>query len=133
MLKVFYSVRAYQQYLLAGNLELGLQADGSVSVDRPDYWPIGVVQGWLDGMDAAKEDVSRYAIIDPELYDKICGHIETEAVSNMYIILEMHGYSINAKQRKEYIDRLWYDIEWLHLENLCMRSKQMFTGWLSAL
>ncbi len=133
MLKVFYSVRAYQQYLLAGNLELGLQADGSVSIDRPEYWPIGVVQGWLDGMDAAKEDVARYAVTNPELYDKVCGHIETEAISNLYIILDMHGYSISAKQRQEYIDRLWYDIDWLHLENLCLRSKQMFTGWLSGL
>lgn len=133
MLNVFYSVRAYQQYLLKGNLDLGLTADGSVSIDRPEYWPVAMVKGWLDQMDAAKEAVARYQIIDPELYDLVCSHIEAEAISNLYILLEFHGYSISAKDRKEYIQRLNNDVRWLDLSTMRVTSKVLFTGWLAGL
>lgn len=133
MLRVYHSVRTYQQYLITGNLDLGLSADGSVSIDRPEYWPVKMVQGWLDQMDAAKKDVARYQIIDPELYDKICRRIEAEAISPLYIILEFHGYSISANKRQEYIQRLNNDVQWLDLHNMRVTSKVLFTGWLAGL
>jgi hypothetical protein len=133
MLRVFLTVRSYQQYLLSGTLDLGLTADGSVSIDRPEYWPIGMVQGWLEQMDNAKKDVARYEVIDPELYDKICKHIEAEAISNLYLILEFYGISISATQRQEYINRLNHDVEWMDLYNMHVTSKQLLTGWLAGL
>lgn len=133
MLRVFQSVRTYQQYLISGNLDLGLTADGSVSIDRPEYWPFAMVQGWLNQMDNARTYIERYQVLDPEMYDKISKHIEAEALSNLYIILEFHGYSISASKRSEYIQRLTYDVEWLDLYNMNVGSKKLLTGWLAAL
>ena len=133
MLRVFQSVRTYQQYLISGNLDLGLTADGSVSIDRPEYWPFAMVQGWLNQMDNARTYIERYQVLDPEMYDKISKHIEAEALSNLYIILEFHGYSISASKRSEYIQRLTYDVEWLDLYNMNVGSRKLLTGWLAAL
>ena len=119
--------------MITGNLDLGLTADGSVAIDRPEYWPFAMVQGWLDQMDNAKTYIERYKDLDPELYDKISKHIEAEAISPLYILLEFHGNSLSASRKQEYMQRLSHDVEWMDLYTLGVTSRVLLTGWLAAL
>lgn len=131
MMRLFQSVRAYQRHVLIGEYELESNGDGSPEMGLAEYWPIGMLEGWLAMIDQAKLDVARLEKADPELYDRTCQHIEIEAISTLYILLETQGYTISAEARKEYIDRIKYDIEWLDIDNMVFRSDMYLVDWLA--
>jgi len=132
MKRLWQSVRAYQRHVLIGMFDLEAGGDGSSGLTLAEYWPIGIPEGWLARIDQAKADVARFAQTDPELYDKLCKHIEIEAICYMYIILETQGYTLSEEQRRGYIERLKYDLKWLDLEEMAIRgSSKDFPGWLS--
>ena len=130
MLRLFHTVRAYQRHILIDVYELESNGDGSPEMLLAEYWSLGMVEGWLDRIDQAKADVARFEKVDPELYDKLCRHIEYEAISYMYIIVETQGYTISADQRQEYIDRIKYDIEWLDIAEMRIRNGLNLSDWL---
>ena len=130
MLRLFHTVRAYQRHILIDVYELESNGDGSPESLLAEYWSLGMVEGWLDRIDQAKADVARFEKVDPELYDKLCRHIEYEAISYMYIIVETQGYTISADQRQEYIDRIKYDIEWLDIAEMRIRNGLNLSDWL---
>jgi hypothetical protein len=133
MLRLFQTVRSYQRHVLIGIYELESNGDGSPEMTLADYWPIGILQGWLARIDQAKADVERYAAIDPELYEKLCKHIEIEAIGYMYLVLETQGFTISTEQRQEYIDRFKYDMEWLDIADMRIREGLSLSDWVSAL
>ena len=83
MLRLFQSVRAYQQHVLIGKFSLVSNGDGSPNMDLVEYWPIGMLEGWIGKIDQAKKEVERFAVVNPELYDTLCKHIEIEAISSI--------------------------------------------------
>lgn len=130
MMRLFQSERSYIRNVIIGKH----QASASSELALAEYWPIGVLEGWLKQIDLAKADVERYRETDPALYNKTCMHIETEAISFIYILLQTQGYTIASEVRAEYIERLRYDIEWLDLSNMVIRTQTTtLVSWLDNL
>ena len=132
MLRLFQTVRSYQRHVLIGKFELESNGDGSSEMTKAEYWPLGMLEGWLAQIEKAKSEVERFKVLDPDLYEKICKRIEIEAVSTLYIILETQGYTISMEKRTEYIDRLKYDIGWLDIDEMEIRNN-LLKDWLNEL
>lgn len=106
MMELFLSQRTYHRENLVGVQTQMLKTAQS--------WPKGVLDTLLKKIDEAKEAVAHYKTSNPELYDEVCGHIELEAVSYIFLMLEIHG-TISQEEKQGYVDRINYDIEWLNL------------------
>lgn len=102
---------------------------GTVTGDQPivgatnelltrEVFPLPLVESWVQMFDDAKKLVERYKNSDPEEYDRICQHIEAEAISPLYIILKLYDGKLTATEKAYYVDRLYYDIEWIGLEKM---------------
>ena len=134
MYRLFLSIRSYGRHVLIGKYELETNGDGAPELGLAEYWPIGTLEGWISQIDRAKEEVERFKVLDPELYDRICKHIEVEAISYMYILLETQGSTISVEDRTAYIDRIKYDIEWIDLYNMKIRSSDLLlVDWVNGL
>ena len=133
MYRLFQSLRAYEQHVLIGEYELFSNGDGSPDIEKAIYWPVGLLQGWLAEIDQAKKSLDRYKVVDPELYDEKCKHIEVEAISTLYILLSLHGDMLSPSLKTEYVERLRYDMEWLDLQNMRITSKVLLSAWLEKL
>ena len=93
-------------------------------------WPKGVLDSFLRKIDEAKEAVALYKNSNPELYDSVCAHIELEAISYIFLMLECHG-TISYEEKKDYVDRINHDIEWLNLYKMEAESNMMMPEWIS--
>ncbi len=131
MQNLFQSVRSYQQHVLIGELELYSNGDGSPEMLSPDYWPVGMLRGWINETDKAKEEIARFAVLDPVLYDRLCGHIEIEAISYLYLMLELQGNKISKEEKAQYVTRIKRDIAWLHLEDMEIRNDETISTWIA--
>lgn len=131
MSKLFQSMRSYQQHVLIGEYKLTSAGDGSPDLLVATYWPVGMLRTWINEIDKAKAEVARFAVIDPELYDIICGHLEIEAISYLYLMIELQGGKISKEERADYIARLKHDIQWLHIEDMRIKKGQSISNWLA--
>ncbi|MBE7084285.1 MAG: DUF4838 domain-containing protein [Clostridiales bacterium] len=113
---------------------------GTISGDQPivgatneiltrEVFPYPMIKSWLKMFDDALKDAERYKIIDAEEYDKICQHIEAEAVSPLYIILKLYDGKITTTERDGYVNRLLRDIEWIDLREMSL-SDGTLLKWL---
>ena len=97
MLEVFNEVRTYQHEELVVGLGLCAYGDGSPDVVKAEYWPMDMLKGWLSDMDTAKGMVS-------DTTTKL--HIEAEALSNLYLLMQLHSSSLSSSLKSTYKTRL---------------------------
>ena len=134
IMELFYSQRAYYRNVMIDEFELVSNGDGSPESCKVEYWPIGVLESYLKLVDQAYEDIAIHKNSDPALYDQIAKNIELEAIAYIYILLELHGNTLAREERQVYIDRLYYDIEWIDLTNMNIKSSDLsLRGWLDSL
>ena len=134
MVELFYSQRAYQRNIMYDEYELFSNGDGSPEMVKVEYFPIGILEGFIKLADKAFEDIAFYKEEDPELYDQVAKNIELEAIQYIYLLLELHGNTLAKEERQEYIDRLNYDIEWIDLAQMNIKSKDLsLRGWLDSI
>lgn len=120
MWDVFQSVREWQQVELVGNRGLVAYGDGNPDVVKADCWPKDMVVGWLNKMDTAKSKVSD---------DKTKNHIEAEALSNLYILIALHG-----DKQQTYIDRVTTAYTTLKLNSKTrITSDLRYKAWMESL
>ena len=131
MQNLLQSLRSYQQRILIGEYELVSNGDGSPEMLQPEFWPVGTLRGWINQTDKAKEEVARFAVLDPKLYDKICGYIELEAISPLYLMIELHGGKISKEDRAKYLARVDHDIKWLHIEEMPIGKSETLSDWMA--
>ena len=70
----------------------------------------------MEACDNAKLSVEKYKTKNPDLYQSICNHIETEAVSPIYTILTLHKNQISSTRKAELTDRILQDVTDLGME-----------------
>ena len=135
MLRLFQAQRTYIRHVLIDKYELESNGDGSPDVMLVEYWPLGIVNGWINSIDKALEEIARYETLDPVLYDKLAKRIEIENVSYLYIMLAMHGKTIAAEDKDMYVTRLKKDIKWLDISGMYIHtgSKQYLEAWVNGL
>ena len=130
MKSLFMSERAYWQEVLID--VYGLSGGVRPKLDGLEFWPIAMMEEWIGRTDAAKQAVARYQSIDPELYDEICQHIEAEAIGLIYTLLENQRSYLSDTTRQKYIDRLYYDMEWMNAGSVKV-STGTLQAWLAGL
>lgn len=116
MKEYFYSMRLYNTALLE---KYGLYKIRSnyTEIAKKQYWSLATLENWVNVCDQAKLAVQKYKTSNPKLYQSICNHIETEAVSPIYMILTLHKNQISPNYKNELIARLSQDIVDLNLES----------------
>ena len=112
----FYAMRLYNTSLLESKSLYKVRSNYT-EVAKRQYWPLATLESWIKACDNAKLAVEKYKTKNPELYQSICNHIETEAVSPIYIILALHKNQISSTQKALLIERISQDIVDLGMEN----------------
>ena len=133
MLNLHWATRVYAQHVQVGQFGLFSNGDGSPSMESVEYWPIGVIEGWIKQIDQAHKDIEIYKESDPKLYDQIAKNIELEGIAYMYMLLTLHGNTLAKEERQEYIDRLKYDIGWLDISGMVLKSGAPVSDWVNSL
>ena len=68
--------------------------------EKPEYWPLAKLQGWLDLCDQAYLAVEKYKNTNPELYEVLVNHIKIETIFPRFMICEYYSdyYTPTEKQ-----------------------------------
>lgn len=106
----YYDVRNYQNsYETAFGENWGYNiTEGSVV--NKSLWPLNTLNGFMAKMDAAIESIEKYQTYDPELYEKLYWHIETEWFSPAFIAATLHGMTMPTEQYEAIVKRLKEDV-----------------------
>jgi hypothetical protein len=123
MKKYFYAVRLFNSTVLEKNGFYKLRSNYQ-KLDIPAYWPLAVLEGWVEACDRAKLAVEKYKTNNVELYRSICNHIEAEAVSPLYMIVKLHGTKISSAYKEQLLVRLRQAVADLNIE-----KKRVEEGW----
>ena len=115
MKNYFYAMRLYNASLLERNSLYKVRSNYT-DIAKRQYWSLATLESWIEACDNAKLCVEKYKTSNPTLYKSICNHIETEAVSPIYIILTLHKNQISSTYKNELIGRISQDITDLSLE-----------------
>ena len=74
-------------------------------------YPYPILQGFMAKIDQAIQDIEKYKTSNPDLYDVVKTRIELEAVSYLYMILDIHATkaipSFDEETKFAYKDRLY--------------------------
>ena len=73
------------------------------SINNRDYWPIPVLNKWMNMCDDALDAVSRYQTTDMDTYQAIAGHIEAEWLSPAFIMIELWKSTLTDEARANLI------------------------------
>ena len=80
-------------------------------LDKREYWPLATLNSWMSQCDKAIQAIEHYKTSDPELYNSIYYHIETEWLSPAYIAMKLHtdvlgeaGYDALAVRIKDVVN-----------------------------
>ena len=132
--ELYISQRAYQRNVIIDEFQLVSNGDGSPEMGVVEYWPIGVLESYIKLIEKALEDIAFYKNTDPIMYEQIAKNIELEGIAYMYILLELHGNTLAKETQQGYIDRLRYDILWLDLSGMNIKSNDLsLSAWLDNL
>lgn len=91
-------------------------------VRDPSYYPLTTLESFVSKVDHALGIISKIKETNIELYNKLYAHIEAEAVSYLYIMLDLHKNELTYDRKTEVLDRLYYDVELLSIENMQIRE-----------
>ena len=125
MMDIFRTHRAFTRHVLIDRYELTSNGDGSPEKGIVEYWPIGVLEGWIKLANQALEEIEIYKETDPELYDQIAKNIEIEAIQYIYILVDLHGNTLAKEEKQAYVDRIKHDIDWLDISGMWIRSNSL--------
>lgn len=75
------------------------------NVQKAEYWPYKMLLRWCDYMDAAKEDIMKYKLVDEELYQKLYDRIVLESISVRRMILRVHSGMFETTAEREQFAR----------------------------
>ncbi len=133
MKRLFVEQRAYMREVIIDEYHLHGKGDGRPNLSLSDYWDLATLEIWLEIMDQAKEDVARYQQTDPDLYKRICQHIDAEAISVLYVILDTQSGKLTREKYVEYVNRLKFIMLDQDLKGMKLRAGASFYDWVMSL
>ena len=134
MRELFDLIRTHNAELLKNNPDfVTLRSCYNLTRDA-DLYPLNTLESFIAKADHAKLAVAKIKTANETLYNKIIGHIEAEAFTYLYIILDLHSGKITMDRKKEILNRLYDDIELLSLQNLQVKESgstvlSILDGW----
>lgn len=122
MYNYFLMTRAHNAKLLEDHPQLQVLRSCYNDVRVPDYFPLGVLDSFVAQVDNSISIIQGVKDSDPIKYQALLNHIEAEAVTPLYTMLDLHSSELTIDKKREIIDRLYNDISMLSLEGKCVRE-----------
>ena len=111
MLELYHSHRLFFDYTMLKNEAVKINNGFYASWAEKTIYPYPVLQEYMAKIDQALADIEKYKTSNPDLYDVVKSRIELEAVSYLYMILDIHGAkaipSFDEETKFAYKDRLY--------------------------
>ncbi len=82
-------------------------------INKANLWPYQTLQGWLDRYDLALASIEKYK--GTATYETLRKHIEIEAISPMYMMMELHSLTMSKTKKTEIVNRMLDDIASMNL------------------
>lgn len=79
--------------------------------ERPEYWPLAKLQGWLDLCDQAYRAVEKYKTTNPELYEVLVKHIKIETIFPRFMICEYYSANYTPADQQAMRVSFYQDIK----------------------
>ena len=99
-------MREYYELLIAHLEQLQVQypevfySARRTQTEKPEYWPLAKLQGWLDLCDEAYLAVEKYKNTDPDLYAVLVKHIMIETIFPRFMICEYYSDYYSPEERQ---------------------------------
>lgn len=61
------------------------------TMNKPEYWPMSLLEKWINYMDEAFSAIERYKYVDKDLYNTLYNHILMEKTTLQYRMIELYG------------------------------------------
>ncbi len=122
MRELFNLIRAHNADMLKQFPEFSQNRSCYNLVRDAKCYPLTTVQSFINKADQAKLLVEKLKYTNESLYKTIIGHIEAEAFTYLYIILDLHMGKITYDKKQEILNRLYEDVEMLSLQNMQVRE-----------
>ncbi len=105
MKELFLEMRAYNAYILE---KYDLYKVRSIynKPENSSYWSLATLEQWIKKCDKALSEVEHLKAIDYDLYMSTVNHIEVEALSPMYILIQLYGSQLTTAAKNAYLDRM---------------------------
>lgn len=103
MLRYFTELRTYNQKLINDNDMI--KGGGYNKLENKDLWSIPVLKRWMGICDEAKTKVEKYKTTNPELYESLVTHIDTEWFSPAWILLRNFKDRLSETELNEIVER----------------------------
>lgn len=102
MKSLYWEMRAYYKMISA---KLIVDINESTSVGNKEY-PEAIVKGWLNQINKARDLAQKYKATDKEAYAQMTRYIETEALTPLWMLLDMYGKGLPPHQYSEHVQRI---------------------------
>ncbi len=102
MKNLYWEMRNYYMIISA---KLTVDINESTPVTTAEY-PQAIMIGWLKQINEARDLAEKYKATDKEAYDQMIRYIETEAITPLWMLVDMYGQGLPSHVYKEYVQRL---------------------------
>lgn len=100
MYKIYMQQRVYKNWLV-DYFDLRAGAGGQ-TMGQAKYWPMNVLNTWIDQFYGALDEIKKYETINNGLYLQARTHIEMEMFSNIYLCLALYKDDILREDYAKY-------------------------------
>lgn len=107
-----YMEKFFDEYSTAVyNAMKGLNTGSNVwtTVLKTEYFPLGMLKGWLRYIDKAYGNIGKYKNSDPAFYQKLYEHIEIESLSVRYMLIKLYSGRFPASEAAKMKQSYEYD------------------------
>ncbi len=106
MLQIYTSMRVYKQWLKD---EFNIRAGaGGQTMGQAKYWPLPVLQFWINGMYDAIDQIAKYETINYGLYLQLRDHIHIEMISPIFLTMALYRENLTSAEYNKYKEYMLY-------------------------
>ncbi|MBO7213975.1 MAG: DUF4838 domain-containing protein, partial [Clostridia bacterium] len=106
MLGIYNSMRVYKQWM-KDQLNIRDGAGGQV-MGQTKFWPLPILQSWIDGMYQAIDEIAKYETINNGLYLQVRDHIHIEMATPVMITMALYRDNITKEDYDKYKSYMLY-------------------------
>lgn len=106
MLDIYYSMRVYRHWM-ADEFNIRGGVGGQV-MGQPKYWPLPILQKWVEGMYGAIDELEKYKTINPGLYAITVDHIHIELSAPIMNIMSLYRENLTKADYDKYKEFMLY-------------------------
>ena len=128
MREFFDSVFTWLDYV---HSDLRLGGGVYADISKAEYWPVKMVEGYLDKIEESYQNIKKYETTDPVLYNSLYDRICLESLFPRYVLATLHTGNFSNQGLNEFRSELAADITRLNVKFVGEREKasDIIDGW----